>query len=192
MPLKIIRDRFYEIVGRGPVLLSVPPIPEQSIELYMGQVAEEVALLSKAHAIIAKEPKRNLDPSETAKALSEFDNDSLQFLQDLGVKCVLTISGKTDPGFELQTLQGGPKTDEILLMVKARFGNDFDLKATPGQKDPSTATSNEVQTIGIGIGPEAIGFRNDAVISRLADLVSLIEGLLGGSEGNERTGDVLD
>lgn len=159
MPIKIIRDSFHEIVGRGTVLLSVPPTPGQSIELYIGQIAEEAALLSKAHAIIAKEPKRNLDPSETANALSEFDNGALQFLQDLCVKCVLTISGKTDPGVVLQNIRGGPKTDEILLMVKARFGTDFDLKATPGQRDSSTANSSEVLTIWIGIGPEAKGFR---------------------------------
>lgn len=105
---------------------------------------------------------------------------------------MLTISGKTDPGFELQTLRGGPKTDEILLMVKARFGTDFVLKATPDQKDPSIENSSEVLSFWIGIGPEAKGFRKDAVISRLADLVSLIEGLLGGLEGNERTSDILD
>jgi len=55
MPIKIIRQTHQEIIGRGTVLLSSPPAADQTGDLYTGQIVEDAALLSRAHAMIGKE-----------------------------------------------------------------------------------------------------------------------------------------
>ncbi len=153
MPLKLIRQNHWEIIGRGPTLLSSPPTIDQSGELYTGRIVEEAALLSKAHAIIRKDGKYNPDSGIPPDVSSEFEASTKNFIMELGIKCVLVILGKNEPG---------------------------------------KADAPDVQTFALALGPDERGFRKELVISRIADMVGLINGRLGWSETDERAGNILD
>src|SRR6266487_3234082 len=189
MPLKLIRQNHWEIIGRGPTLLSSPPTVDQSGELYTGRIVEEAALLSKAHAIIRKNGKYNPDSGIPPDVSSEFEASTKNFIMELGIECVLVILGKNDPGIEIRTLQAssGPVPTHL---INEGLGSDFEVNATSGE--PCKADAPDVQTFSLALGPEERGFRKELVISRIADLVGLINGRLGWSETDERAGNTLD
>ncbi len=188
MPLKLIRQTHWEIIGRGPTLLSSPPAADQSGELYTGRIVEEVALLSKAHAIIRKDGKYNPDSGIPPDVSSEFEASTKNFIMELGIKCVLVILGKNEPGIEIRTFQEtGPVPTAL---INDGLGADFEVNAT--SDEPCKADAPDVQTFSLGLGPDERGLRKELVISRVADLVGLINGKLGWSETDERAGNILD
>src|SRR6266487_4377407 len=188
MPLKLIRQTHWEIIGRGPSLLSSPPAADQSGELYTGRIVEEVALLSKAHAIIRKDGKYNPDSGIPPDVSSEFEASTKNFIMELGIKCVLVILGKNEPGIEIRTFQDtGPVPTDL---INEGLRSDFEVNTTSGE--PGKADAPDVQTFALALGPDERGFRKELVISRIADMVGLINGRLGWSETDERAGNTLD
>ncbi len=189
MPIKIIRQTHQEIIGRGTVLLSSPPAADQTGDLYTGQIVEDAALLSRAHAMIGKESKRDLDPSDLQAGKAEFEAGTQSFLEEHGVQCVITISGKNDSGIEIQANETASR-GETLELVRARLALDFDLTINTGNGEASGRNPRyEVQTVLLALGPDERGFRREAVVASIADAVGLINAKLGSSE---RTGGTQD
>jgi len=171
MPIKIIRQNHQEIIGRGTVLLSSPPAADQTVDLYTGHVVEDAALLSRAHAMIGKESKRDLDPSALQAAQAEFEAGTQSFLEEHGVN---------------ETASRG----ETLELVRARLALDFDLTINTGNDETSGKHPGyDVQTVLLALGPDERGFRKETVVASIADAVGLINARLGSSE---RTGDTPD
>ena len=189
MPIKIIRQNHQEIIGRGTVLLSSPPAADQTVDLYTGHVVEDAALLSRAHAMIGKESKRDLDPSALQAAQAEFEAGTQSFLEEHGVQCVITISGKNESGIEIRANETSSR-GETLELVRARLALDFDLTINTGNDETSGKHPGyDVQTVLLALGPDERGFRKETVVASIADAVGLINARLGSSE---RTGDTPD
>ena len=189
MPIKIIRQTHQEIIGRGTVLLSSPPAADQTGDLYTGQIVEDAALLSRAHAMIGKESKRDLDPSDLQTAQSEFEAGTKSFLEEHEVQCVITISGRNESGIEIHA-NAMASQGETLELVRARLALDFDLTTNRGNGETSgRELGYDVQTVLLTLGPDERGFRKEALIASIADAVGLINAKLGSSE---RTGGTPD
>jgi hypothetical protein len=184
--VKIIHPNHFEIVGRGLVLLSSPPTAIPSKEPYTGQLVEDAALLSKAHAIIEKESK-GADTERFQLARSEFDASIQRVLEDYGIKCILMISGKNEPGVDIRTTHNRSVSNEMRDLVRSEFAVDSDVKVTTdeGREEIGDSMDSKVQGIWLDFGPEERGFRREAMIACIADAVSLINGKLGYSEGAE-------
>jgi|SRR6266705_2689726 len=189
MPIKIIRQTHQEIIGRGTVLLSSPPSADQTGDLYTGHIVEDAALLSRAHAMIGKESKRDLNPSDLQAAQSEFEAGAQSFLEEHEVHCVITISGKNESGIEIHANPMASR-EGTLELVRARLALDFDLTINTGNGETCGRNLGyDVQTVRLALGPDERGFRKEAVIASIAGAVGLINAKLGGSE---RTGGTSD
>ena len=189
MPIKIIRQNHQEIIGRGTVLLSSPPAVDQTGDLYTGHIVEDAALLSRAHAMIGKESKRDMDPSALQAAQAEFEASTQSFLEEHGVQCMITISGKNESGIEIRAKEMASR-GETLELIRARLALDFDLTINTGKSETSGGNLGyDVQTVLLALGPDERGFRKEAVVASIADAVGLINAKLGRSE---RTGDTPD
>jgi hypothetical protein len=171
MPLKLIRQNHWEIIGRGPTLLSSPPATDQPGEFYTGRIVEEAALLSKAHAIISKEAKFSPNPANPPDGSAEFEASKKNLIKDLGIRCVLVILGKNEPGIEIRTLQASSGTVRIDLISEG-FGSDFEVITNPDE--PGKTDEPDVQTFTLALGPDERDFRKELLTSRIADIVGLI------------------
>jgi len=187
LPIKIIRQNHWEIIGRGTVLLSNPPTADQTGELYTGRIVEDSALLSRAHAMIGKESKRDLDPSDLQVAQAEFETGVQRFLEEHGVKCVIMTSGKNESGIEIRASETAAR-EETVELVRARLALDFDLTPNAAKNESSSRNlGDEVQMIQLALGPDERGFRREAVIASIADAVGLLNAKLGYSERTSDT-----
>ena len=188
MPLKIIHPDHFEIVGRGLVLLSNPPPSHVSDESYTGKLVEEIALLSKAHAVIGKETK-TVDAAPSQPAKSEFDTALERLCRDHGIKCILAITGKKEPGIEIRTERTDESTKEVIELVRAGFAVDFDVKVTSEESMTNDAPSvqSKPQVITLGLGPDGRGYKRDEIVATVADTVGLINAKLGYSENRSDT-----
>jgi hypothetical protein len=185
LPLKIISANHSEAIGRGLILLANSPATSQSGELYTGRIVEEIALQSKAHALVGAEPK--ISDSSTSESLaSEFAVVTHRFVEEFNVKYTFVILGKNEPGVEIRSLMPSLERDEILGIVRDRLASDFDLRVTVENEDEQENRAGKAfPTLTIALGPEERGFRKDRVVSRLADIVSLVNARLGDSGGDE-------
>jgi len=189
LPVKIIRQNHWEIIGRGSVLLSNPPAADQTGELYTGRIVEDSALLSRAHAVIGRESKRDLDPSDLQVAQAEFETGVQRLLEEHVVKCVVIISGRNETGIDIRGSETASRGETVEL-VRARLALDFDLTPNAANNESSSRNlGDEVQMIQLALGPDERGFRREAVVASIADAVGLINAKLGYSE---RTGDTSD
>src|SRR5260370_12609597 len=98
MPIKIINPQETEVMGKGLVLISSPPVIGQKGDLSAGQIAEEVALLSRSWAIIAREIKQDQEGDKVLQAGSDFDKSVQTFVREYGIKCIIMIIGTSEPG----------------------------------------------------------------------------------------------
>jgi len=193
MPLKIIHANYYEILGRGRVLLSSPPILGTISDLHTGTLTEEVALLSKCHAIIGKE-KKLADPSELESVQSEFLTGARELIADHGIMAILEIRGKKEPGLELKIGTSEPEAGQIAEIVKTAFAMSFPVEATelgPGEQAPYFNTK-EVQILALDLGPEERSFQRESIIDIAAETVGLINRKLGFSDRDDGPSNTLD
>jgi hypothetical protein len=191
LPLKIIRGNHWEIIGRGTILLSNPPSVDQAGEHYTGRMVEEVALLSKAHALIELEGMKKLDSLALGPAMREFQSSIERFVDDFKIKCLIEIIGKDESGIEIRTAQTESDPKELIDLMKDRFAGDFDLRIGLVNSDERDAGSKKIKVISLGLGPEERGFRKDLVVSRIAHTISLLNTRLGYSETDERASGIL-
>jgi hypothetical protein len=192
MPLKIVHPNHYEIIGRGFVLLSSPPILSKTTDLHTGTLTEEIALLSKCHAIIGKE-KKLTDLSEMESVRSQFTTGIREFLADHGIRFILEIRGKKEPGLEIKTAQSASEANEILEIVKTAFAMSFPVKVTGfSPEEKPMYSDSDVQTVVLDLGPDERGFQRESIVDVAAEMVGLVNGKLGFSESDEGVRDVLD
>src|SRR5713226_1799323 len=106
MPVKIIHPDHVEIVGLGHVLLTAPHIASPDAELHTGPIVEEAALTSRSYAVIGKVSREFLDPDRNQSAKSEFRRGVEAFIAEDGIRYVLNIRGKKEPGVDIRTTVG--------------------------------------------------------------------------------------
>jgi hypothetical protein len=194
MPLKIIHPDHTEVMGVGFVLLSNPHVTPARRELYAGQIVEEAALLSKSWAIIAKESKQQQTGDETKSAKLNFDKGLQDFVDEYGIKCIISIGGTGEPGITLKSQMDGSRSEEILDIIKSGLEPHFSINTAvdpsenelsgprnidAGKDDSSTHSVHMVQ---LELGPEERSFHKDQVVNSVADIVGLINATLGFSE----------
>lgn len=191
MPLKITRQNYVEIVGRGPTLIANPPTSSHGKDLYCGKLVEDVALLSKAYALIAKETKPNLEEGAQKAIASDFEAGVVGCIEEFGLKCIVEISGRAEPGVQI-TDQNIRDQEALPQIVRERLAIQLDTSLV---SEPSTGMDQfgeDVQKISIALGPDERGFRKDVAVEACVDAIALLNGRLGYSGSDERAGDALD
>src|SRR5713101_7917728 len=103
MPVKIIHPDHVEIVGLGHVLLTAPHIASPDADLHTGTIVEEAALTSRSYAVIGKVSKEFLDLGKIRSAKSELRKGIETFIAEDGIRYVLDIRGRKEPGVEIRT-----------------------------------------------------------------------------------------
>jgi hypothetical protein len=178
LPLKIIRESYSEVIGKGLVLLSSPPVISKGLDQNILVIVEEAALLSKAHALIEK-PKRRLDLEGLALAQEEFQASIQEFFTDFGVRCVLEILARDEPGIEIRASRSESEQSQLADIVKDCFATDFDVQISPAKSYTSDNHSMQVQVISILLGSYESRLRRDLLVSRIADAVNVLNAALG-------------
>ena len=191
MPLKVVHPNHYEIIGGGFVLLSSRPVFGKNEDLHTGTLTEEIALLSKSPAIIAKE-KKMVDLSEAESAVYQFASRVRELVADQRIKCIMEIRGRKEPGFEIKTGESANEPNEILEIVKTAFSMTLSVAVTTIDSADLAIANDGAQTIILELGPDERDAQRDSVVNVAAETVGLINSKLGFSESDERTGDVLD
>jgi hypothetical protein len=186
MPIKIIQGSHREIVGEGVILLTSPPTTSNLGELYTGEIVEEAALLSRAHALIENE-RKNTSDSQLSDIISEFNATRATIVDDFGIKLEFAILGKKETGIEVQSAEV-----KIVELLKAKFRDDFNMKTNLPENLDQENRPKKLATVRLLLGPEERGLRRDAVVSKTAELVGLLNATLGSSESDEGARGILD
>jgi hypothetical protein len=194
MPLKIIHPDHTEVMGVGVVLLSSPRVTNGRRGLETGQIVEEAALLSKSWAIIANESKQLRSEDETQSAKLHLDKHVQDFIEEYGIKCVISIGGIAEPGINLKSQRDGSELEELLDIVKSGLEPHFRINTSadksenelPGSRNSGGArddsSTDSVHLIQLELGPEERSFHKDQIVNSVADIVGLINAKLGFSE----------
>jgi hypothetical protein len=193
MPLKIIHPDHTEVMGVGVVLLLSPHTNVRR-DLETGQIVEEAALLSKSWAVIANESKQLRSEDETRSAKPRSDKHVQDFIEEYGIKCVISIGGMAEPGINLRSQRDCSELEEILDIIKSGLEPHFRINISadqsenelPGSRNSGSAkddlSTNSVHMIQLELGPEERSFHKDQVVNSVADIVGLINAKLGFSE----------
>jgi hypothetical protein len=193
MPLKIIHPDHTEVMGMGVVLLSSPHTTGARRDLYTGQIVEEAALLSKSWAIIAKESKQLQSGDETQSAKLDLDKGVRDFVEEYGIKCIISIGGSGEAGITLKNQKDSSESEEILDIIRSGLEPHFRINTDSDQSEISLSGSQSdaarddsltgsLHIIQLELGPEERSFRKDQIANSVADIVGLINAKLGFSE----------
>jgi hypothetical protein len=198
MPLKIIHPRHTEVMGTGLVLISSPPVIGQKGDLNAGQIAEEVALLARSWAIIAREIKQDQEGDKVLQAGSDFDKSVQTFVREYGIKCIIMIVGTSEPGILIKGYPDDSRSEEILEIVKSGLEPHFSTNSTTDNTGNGSARVTNIgaedasgQTLPIvrlELGPDERGFMKDQFVNSITDIIGLINTGLGFSESKPRPG----
>jgi hypothetical protein len=204
MPLKIVRKNHVDIPGSGCVLLTTPHAISPEADLYMGQIVEETALLSKCFAVIGKAGREFADPSTIQLAQSELRDSIQTFLGEDGVRCILDIRGRVESGVCISSARGKSASQFTVESIRARLARDFtiDVGANSRDRDPGSLVGSLckkgpdgnliLELVQIEIGAEEKALRREKIIGDLADIVGLINQNLGYSESDQGPSNTLD
>jgi hypothetical protein len=146
LPVKIIHPDHVEIVGLGHVLLTAPHTASADADLYMGPIVEEAALTSRSFAVIGKVSRDFLDLKRIQSAQSEFRKSIENFIAEDGIRYLLDIRGKKEPGVNIGTPSGQTSPDSTIELVRSRLVKDF-----------SVTMNNELKGLGPGITVPSYG-----------------------------------
>ena len=190
MPVKIIYPDHVEIVGLGHVLLTAPRTTSPDSDLYTGQIVEEAALTSRSFAVIGKVDRGFLDPNGIESAQLEFRKGIEGFVSEDGVRYILDIRGKKEPGVEIGTVEGRTSSDSTTELVRSRLVKDFTVKVNNEYKedepvslvtgyDGRDAKGNfTVETIQIQFGHEERQFLREKVIRDISEIADILNARL--------------
>ena len=187
MPIKILHRNHTELVGTGYVLLAAPNTTGP-VEFYSGPIAEEVALTSKAYAVIGKNNAH--DNELQASVLQELRERLNSLIAENRVKCVLELLSKQDPGIEIQTGPGKTCSEEISNLIHSFLSKNFpvslNLESLESQSKSLTGLGRKnqdgtfaVHSVRINIGSEELAMRRDKLVDQLAELVGILNVRLG-------------
>ncbi len=198
MPLKIIHPRHTEVMGTGLVLISSPPVIGPKGDLNAGQIAEEVALLSRSWAIIAREIKQDQEGDKVLQAGSDFDKSVQTFVKEYGIKCIIVIVGTSEPGIMIKGYPDDSRSEEILEIVRSGLEPHFSTNSTTehaGNGSPKVtnqgaedASGQTLPIVRLELGPDERGFMKDQFVNSITDIIGLINTGLGFSESKPRPG----
>ena len=190
MPVKIVHSNHVEIMGFGCVLITSP---SATADLDVGQIAEEAALTARAFAVIGKPTRDSAEPGSGQSADHGLRAAIEEFLVEDGVKYILEIWGKIEPGIEVGMMRGKTCSDSTLELVKSRLEKEFTvtLNDKQGEGPPNSLTDiysrkDEkgkflVETVRVSFGGEERQFSKEKVISVIAEIADLLNGRVGSS-----------
>ncbi|HEV2120198.1 MAG TPA: hypothetical protein VGS11_08880 [Candidatus Bathyarchaeia archaeon] len=191
MPVKIIHPDHIEIMGLGRVLLTAPPATSSDADLHMGSIVEEAALTSRSHAVIGKVNREFLDPNRIQSVQTELRRSIEEFITEDGIRYILEIQGKREPGVDIRTVAAQTSSDSTIELVRARLVNDFNVGANPENKsDKHTGTDtshgkknaddnlSSVEQIQIQFGHEERHFLREKVIRDISEIADILNGQL--------------
>jgi hypothetical protein len=188
--VKIIHPDHVEIVGLGRVLLTAPHTASPDADLYMGPIVEEAALTSRSFAVIGKVSRDFLDLNRIQSAQSEFGKSIENFIAEDGIRYLLEIRGKKEPGVNIRTPSGQTSPDSTTELVKSRLVKDFVVTVNnelrglgPGITAPSYSSKDEkgefvVENIQIEFGHEERLFQREKVILDVSEIVDILNARL--------------
>jgi len=187
LPIKILHRNHTELVGTGYVLLAAGNTTGP-VELYPGPIAEDVALSSRAYAIIGKNNAH--DNELQASVLQELRDRINSIIDENRIKCILEILSKQDPGIEIQTGPGRTCNEEISNLIYSFLSKSFPVslnqESLESQSEGLTGLEREnqdgafaVQSVRINIGSEELAMRKDKLVDQLAELVGILNVRLG-------------
>lgn len=191
MPLKIIRENYVELVGKGPTLISSPPIVSQRRDLYCGQLVEEIALLSKTYGLIAKVTELRLEESAQKLVLSDFDGRVANCIKEFGIRCVVEIAGSDEPGIQIAERNGSDEQG-LSQLLRERLAIQLDIPPSLESSAQMHQIQEEVPMVSIALGPDERGFRRSVAVGACVDAISLLNRRLGYSGSDEGISDTLD
>ena len=187
MPIKILHRNHTELVGTGYILLAASNTTGP-VELYPGPIAEDVALTSRAYAIIGKNNAHDNEPQ--ASVLQELRDRINSIIDENRTKCILEIRSKQDPGIEIQTGPGKTCSEEISNLIRSFLSKNFPVsmnydslesqsKSLTGFERRNQDGAFTVQSVRINIGSEEFTMRRDKLVDQLAELVGVLNVRLG-------------
>jgi len=198
MPLKIIHPQHTEVMGTGLVLISSPPVIGQKGDLNAGQIAEEVALLSRSWAIIAREIKQDQEGDKVLQTGSDFDKSVQTFVREYGIKCIIVIVGTSEPGIVIKGYPDDSRSEEILEIVRSGLEPHFSTNSTTEHagngsarvtnQGADDASGQTLPIVRLELGPDERGFMKDQFVNSITDIIGLINMGLGFSESKPRPG----
>ena len=204
MPLKIVRKNYVDIPGRGFTLLTTPHAVKPGADLYMGQIVEDAALLSKSFAVIGKAGREFADPGTMQMAQSELSQSIHTFLREDWLRCILDIRGKKEPGVRMGSAREQSASQSTMDIIRTRLTKDFSIDARPSAPDLEPGSLAAIfpekgrdgnfllESIRIEFGHEEKTLKPDRIIQSLADIVGLVNEKVGYSESKEGAGNTLD
>src|SRR5438094_2934817 len=190
MPVKIIHPDHVEIVGLGHVLLTAPHTTSPDADLHTGQIVEEAALTSRAFAVIGKVDREFLDRNRIQSAQLEFRKGIEGLVSEEGIRDILDMRGKKEPGVEIGTVEGQTSSDSTNELVRSRLVKDFTVKVNNEYKgdeplslvtgyDRKDAKGNfTVETIQIQFGHEERQFLREKVIRDISEIADILNARL--------------
>jgi len=193
VPVKIIHPDHVEIVGLGRVLLTAPHTTSPDSDLHTGSIVEEAALTSRSYAVIGKVSKEFLDLSKIQSAKSEFRKGIETFIAEDGIRYVLDIRGKMEPGVQIRTAVGQTSSPSTTELVRSRLVKDFTVRVNDDYKEletgdvvPSYNSKDAkgdfvVETIEIEFGQDERQFQREKVINDLSEIADILNARLGAS-----------
>ncbi len=199
MPFKIIRPDHTELLGTGYVLLTAPHAAGPEADLHTGQIVEDAALVSRAYAVIGKISREYIDLNRVQAARTEFRKSIDTLLEDNGIRCILDIHGKKEPGVEIGTAQGKTCSQSTADLLRDHLSRNFAVRMNQeymGEKPGSIVTTYGktdssgkfvVEAVQIEFGHEERKSEREKVISDIAELVGLINVKLGFSLEDEQS-----
>ena len=191
MPIKILRPDHTELVGLGYVLLTGLHASGPKTDLHTGLIVEDVALASRAYAVIGKVNSAYSDDDRLNSARADFMKTINEIIDENSIKCVLEIHGRQEPGVEIGTGHGRTCSDDIRDLLSSFLSRTFKVEMDDQPHDPKTGEGQgsyerrdatgalTVQSAQIIVGSEEREMRRDMLVDRLAELVGIINVKLG-------------
>lgn len=165
---------------------------------------EDSALLAKCYAVIGKISRDYLDLNRMESANSDFRGAIETLLDEEGVKYILDIHGKRDPGVEIGTAIGETASESTTRIVEEILTKTF--KVTLNEHYKGMVLGNIVTTyntksaegrfsleaLQIEFGEEERTLQRENIITSIALIVSALNNKLGYSVAQESAGNDLD
>ena len=118
------------------------------------------------------------------------------FIAEDGIRYVLDIHGKKDPGVDIGTALGQMSSDSATELVRSRLVKDFTVRVNEEYKELKTEdvapsyTSKDakgdfvVETIQIDFGHEERQFQRETVIRDISEIADILNARLGPSRAD--------
>ncbi len=191
VPVKVIHTTHMEILGAGVVLLTAPHARGERADLHTGRIVEDTARRANSYAIIGKTSREHVDLNRIDAFRTRFRRSINEFLDENGIRCILDVHGKKDPGIDIGTCRGITASEALTELVRGRLSKDFSVRVNEkylgnkpgsivtsyGRKDPSGRFL--VEAIQLEFGREERQLEHDRIVRAMVDLVELINVKLG-------------